>query len=232
MEDIAIVSGASSGLGFEIAKRLVEEGTNVCILSRDGNNLNNAYEKLLNVSNAKIEKFIGNVSDEEFVTEIFGELTKKYKIKWLYNVAGIGMFFPPEETTKEMIENVFEANLYGLILMSTAALKQMKINNEGNIINIMSSSAKQGRPNESIYCAAKWGARGYTESLIEWSKGTNIRVFAVYPGGMNTPFWDKIDGANQNVINFMDPKEVAEQIIYSVTNKRTIKITDITIDRI
>ena len=74
-----------------------------------------------------------------------------------------------------------------MILCSTETLK---VKNEQNlkIVNIMSSAALKGNPQEAVYCATKWGERGYTESLKAAYKGTTVKVIGVYPGGMNTEF--------------------------------------------
>jgi short-subunit dehydrogenase len=94
----------------------------------------------------------------------------------------------------------------------------------------MSTSALCGRDKETIYCAAKWGARGYTEALRTELKGTKRNIIAVYPGGMKTDFW-KIQGQDRDISGFMDPKEVAEKIVNAVIVKDKMLVTDITISR-
>lgn len=232
MKEIAIVTGGNSGLGLEMAKELATKGIHICIIGRNEIELESAYRTIKDLSNVDVLKFAGNVSNEEFVKRIYEKIAKEYEIKFLYNVAGIGRVAPPEDTTKEVLEQVLEANLIGLILMCSNALKYMKEQKEGTIVNIMSSAAKSGNPNESLYCAAKWGARGYTESLNAWSKGTKIKVIGVYPGGIKTPFWDRDLVIKPDISNFMDPEELAKQIIFSTTNKDTIKVSDISINRI
>ena len=75
------------------------------------------------------------------------------------------------------------------------------------IVNVMSTAALTGKKGESVYCAAKWGARGYTLAL---QAEIPQRVLAVYPGGMNTAFWP------EERANFMDPKEIAARIVAAV----------------
>jgi short-subunit dehydrogenase len=94
----------------------------------------------------------------------------------------------------------------------------------------MSTSALFGRAEETIYCAAKWGARGYTEALRTELKGTKRNIIAVYPGGMRTDFW-KIPGQNRDIISFMDPAEVASGIVNAVIVSDKMLVTDITINR-
>src|SRR5205809_655464 len=75
------------------------------------------------------------------------------------------------------------------------------------------AAAEVGKPNETVYCAAKWGARGYSEALRAEAKGTKLRVMTAAPGGMNTPFWP------QPRPDFMDPREVASVIVDAIHRK-------------
>jgi short-subunit dehydrogenase len=93
----------------------------------------------------------------------------------------------------------------------------------------MSTSALLGRATETVYCAAKWVARGFTEALRAELKGTNRRIVAVYPGGMNTPFLP--DKKGKDISDFMNPADVAEQIAHAVYGSDSIMVTDITINR-
>ena len=119
-----------------------------------------------------------------------------------------------------------------MILCSTEALK---ISNEKDlrIVNIMSSAALKGNKNEALYCSAKWGERGYTESLKAAYKGSSVKVIGVYPGGMNTEFWNN----NRNYVSeeksnsFMNPASVATVILDNILNYRDLNVADIIIER-
>ena len=97
----------------------------------------------------------------------------------------------------------------------------------------MSSAALRGNKQESVYCATKWGERGYTESLKVAYKGTSVKVIGVYPGGINTDFYknsrDYISEEKQST--FMDPKDVANVIINNVFNDINLTIGDLIIER-
>ncbi len=94
----------------------------------------------------------------------------------------------------------------------------------------MSTSALLGRDKETVYCASKWGARGYTEALRAELKGTKRNIIAVYPGGMKTDFY-KIADKDRDITAFMDPGAVAEKIVNAVLNADKLVVTDITINR-
>lgn len=111
----------------------------------------------------------------------------------------------------------------------------LKVKNEENlkIVNIMSSAALKGNKQEALYCATKWGERGYTESLKVAYKGTSVKVIGVYPGGMNTKFWDESrDYVSKEKSNsFMNPKDVATVILDNITNYKNLNVADIMIER-
>jgi short-subunit dehydrogenase len=164
--------------------------------------------------------------------EITGQFLKNNKIvtEHLFNNAGRGLYMEASLTTSEMIDSVLEANLKGMILLTSMILKITPPSEELTIVNIMSTSALVGREMETVYCAAKWGARGYTEALRAELSGTKRNVIAVYPGGMKTGFY-KITDSSRDISKFMDPAEVAEKIVNAVLNTHKLVVTDITINR-
>lgn len=97
----------------------------------------------------------------------------------------------------------------------------------------MFSAALRGNKQESVYCATKWGERGYTESLKVAYKGTSVKIIGVYPGGINTNFYknsrDYVSIEKQN--SFMNPKDVANVIINNVFNNINLTISDLILER-
>lgn len=230
MNKMSLVTGGSSGLGYGIAKCLLEKGYNVCISSRSDSKLDNAESQLSKASGSgQLHKCIANVGNENDVKNLFRFIKDQgVEIDMVFNAAGMGLFGVPESVTKEMIDRVFEANLTGTILVTSCALRVMK-DTGGTIVNIMSTAAHSGKAQESVYCAAKWGARGYTEAIQAAIKGTSIKVIAVYPGGMNTPFWTQDCGLSPDVSKFMSPYDVARTIVDTATKKDSSTITELTI---
>jgi uncharacterized protein len=232
MKKISLISGGASGLGLEIADHLVRSGKNVIILSRNGEKLERAAARLTkSASGSSVDAFICNVGREADVRKA-GEFLEKnnLSVEYLFNNAGMGQFANAEASTAAMIDTVFEANLKGMILLTSEILRITKKEDELTIVNIMSTSALIGRAQETIYCAAKFGARGYTEALRVEFKGTKRNIIAVYPGGMRTDFWNSID-ENKDLSRFMDPAEVAGKIVNAVTVSDKMLVTDITINR-
>jgi short-subunit dehydrogenase len=232
MQKICIVSGGSGGLGLEIAELLLKKGKNILILGRDANRLNKALSRLkITAQGNNAEAFKCNIGSETDIKKLIEYLTDNQLItEYLFNNAGRGLFMKAEKTTSEMIDDIFEPNLIGMILLTSAILKLTLQEEELSIVNIMSTSGLLGRPGETIYCAAKWGARGYTEALRAELKGTKRNIIAVYPGGMKTGFWDIAD-KDKDVSGFMDPAGVAEKIVDAVLVNDRLTVTDLTINR-
>ena len=219
MDKVVIISGGSSGLGFELAKKIIQRNLKVVILGRDEVKLETASKTLNSIVPKSVIHFACNIANEDKVKELYQKLVSDYQITHLFNCAGTGKFGKAEDVTQDIIDEVFAGNLKGMILLSSYLLKNTSSNDGAMIVNIMSTAALLGRAEESVYCAAKWGARGYTEALKAYTKGTNYKVIAIYPGGMNTAFWNG-SGSNPDVSKFMNAEEVANKIVISCFDVR------------
>lgn len=227
MNNIIIVTGGASGLGNELVKKLIEKDYFVCNIDIN--------EQKLNLMNGEFtsnyKSFCGDISNESFIIETIKSISKLGTIVGLINNAGEPAFKLPKDYRKEDIDKCFKG-LEGMILLTSQVLNAT---NEQNlkVVNIMSSAALRGNKQESVYCATKWGERGYTESLKVAYKGTSVKIIGVYPGGINTNFYknsrDYISEAKQNT--FMNPADVANVIVNNVFNNINLTISDLIIER-
>ncbi len=226
-KEIVIITGGASGLGLELVKQFVEKGYSVCNIDRDSEKMQTMDE----VYKDNYKGFVGDISDGAFVKDTINEISKLGNIKILINNAGEPSFKLPAEYEKEDIEKCFKG-LQGMILFSAETLK-VKEEKDLKIVNIMSSAALRGNKQESVYCATKWGERGYTESLKACYKGTSVKVIGVYPGGINTPFYKNSRDyvSEEKQATFMKPSDVAKTIITNITNETNLTIADIIIER-
>jgi short-subunit dehydrogenase len=232
MQKVSIISGGSSGLGLSIAEKLLKEGKNVIILGRDPEKLINAAEWLqTGLEGPGIYHFVCNIAKDEDIRKLGSYIqSQNFSVEFLYNNAGRGLDLRSEKTTGELIDKVFEPNLKGMILLTAEILRITPPDEELTIVNIMSTSALTGRANETVYCAAKWGARGFTEALRTELKGEKRNIIAIYPGGMKTAFW-KVADVNRDISRFMDPDEVASRIVNAILYSDHSIVSDITINR-
>lgn len=229
----AIITGGSSGLGFEIAKELRKKDIDVLLIGRDKEKLNNARARLHEIENdAIIECYDFDISNEKSVISFYEMLNdRKEIIAYLFNVAGKSFYGEMEKITYTNIINTLEANMIGLMLMTVHGVKHIRAfpTPKQRIISILSTAALKGKKFETVYNASKWGARGFLESVREEVANTNIEVINIYPGGMQTPFWDD-SLSGYAVDTFMRPDDVAKQIVEMATEHQ-IWISDVTINR-
>lgn len=234
MKNITIITGGSKGVGKELAKEFLKSGENVCIIARTKAELEKTQKELMIISNNDVVYYVGDISNETFVKTFYLDLTKKYNITCLVNNAGVGRFGSIFDNNKQMIDQVFQAIVYGTILMTTYALPYLKKNKDiVKIVNIISQSGKRAFKNESVYCSAKWAQEGYSQVLRAETFGTNIKVINVYPGGINTDFWKD----NRNYVkvgiekNFAKPDEVAQVVVENIKNKESLILKDIVFEQ-
>lgn len=226
-KEIVIITGGASGLGLALVKQFIEKNYFVCNIDRNFEMM----EALDNTYKYNYKGFIGDISDSKFVKNTIDEISKLGNIKILINNAGEPSFKLPKDYEKDDIDKCFKG-LQGMILFSTETLK-VKEEKDLKIVNIMSSAALRGNKQEAVYCATKWGERGYTESLKVAYKGTSVKVIGVYPGGINTEFYKNSRDyvSKEKQATFMKPEDVAKTIIDNVTNDTNLTVADIIIER-
>ncbi len=208
-------------------KQFLQKNYFVCNIDRDSEKmriLDSTYKN-------NYKGFIGDIADSVFVEDVINEISNLGNIKILINDAGEPSFKMPTKYQKEDIDKCFKG-LQGMILFSTETLK-IKEEKDLKIVNIMSSAALRGNKQEAVYCATKWGERGYTESLKVAYKGTSVKIIGVYPGGINTDFYknSKDYVSEEKQATFMKPCDVAKTIIYNITNDTNLTVADIIIER-
>ena len=229
--NIAVITGGSSGLGFEMAHLLNGKKLNVLLVGRSLEKLELAKKKLDSTGFALVDIFACDIGNEFEVKSLCVYMEgKSYEVEYLFNVAGTGMYGKVDEITENMIDRVFSANLKGLILMCKSFVPKMENYKKGSrIVNVLSTAALKGKKMESVYYAAKWGARGFTESLKDEVQSTGIEVMTVYPGGMKTAFWNE-STSGYDTQKFMDAEDVAEVIVDLALN-RNVYVSEVTINR-
>jgi NAD(P)-dependent dehydrogenase (short-subunit alcohol dehydrogenase family) len=225
----AVITGGSSGLGFALAESLAAAGVAVSIIARDDQNVGEAVERLRG-DGADAHGIACDVSSESQVRSTIDQVATMGPLGFLVNVAGVGRFGPVEDLTEAMIDEVLAGNLKGLMLATAAALPALRATG-GTVVSVLSSAALVGRADEAVYCAAKWGARGFMEALRVAVKDTSVRTLTVYPGGMRTAFWSPEAGPTPDLTSYMDPGDVARQILRVALDPGAAHVTEMTISR-
>lgn len=218
----AVVVGASSGLGKAVAEQLASEGVRVFALAR-------------RISQTKLPKTVNkincNIRDLDSIDQAWAQIDNQTKsVDFIVNCAGRGLVKNLEDTTREEIMDVLDINLKGNIYMAQEAYKRMLKRKSGHIINVGSTSSFKARELETIYCASKFGLRGFTESLRLAAHPHGIRVTGVYPGGMQSEnFWSVVPG--KDISNYIAPEHVATQIINLLKTPKSISPAELILER-
>ena len=229
MEKIAIVTGASRGIGREIAKSLARKGIKVIA------NYNNSQEKAeelkkeLKEEGYEIEIFKADVSKEEECQKLVEYSIKKYnKIDILVNNAGIDKYQLITEVTKKDWEEIINTNLYSAFCMCQKVLPNMIHNKNGCIINISSIWGIVGASTEVVYSISKAGIDGLTKALAKEVGPSNIRVNSIAPGYIETDInKDVTKEEKEEIIKEIplektgEPKEIAKCVNWLVEDNYT-----------
>ena len=196
---VAIITGGTRGIGFETAKKFLENGARVIVLGSKEESVTKAIKSLKEINNEyKIDGYWPNLSDLKDVSNTFDEIVEKYKkIDILVNNAGISAKESIYEYTEEDFKKIMDINVTGVFNCSKAASPIMKENGGGVILNTSSMVSMYGQPSGCGYPASKFAVNGLTKSLARELAKDNIRVNAVAPGIIYT---DMMKNVPDNII--------------------------------
>lgn len=225
-----VVTGASDGLGRCTVIKLAAAGSNIALLARNQENLNSLVEELS--SKYPQQKFIAYSCDlsqlDQIKTTVKKIISDFENIHILLNIAGIWQKMSPlENINVDDIQNIIQTNLIGLIQITNQLLPNLKTQTEAIIINDSSSSGIMPRPEQSVYCASKYGVTGFTEVLKVDLKGSSVRVAGLYQGGTNTQMFSKANDLDKPLNDFTDPNDLADVIVFMLTRPAKIWLHDI-----
>jgi short-subunit dehydrogenase len=225
-----VITGASGGIGAEMARLCAARGANLVLLARSFDKLQELKQELQQQFNAQVDIFQLDVSDTEKVQKIFQQIFAEIgHIDILVNNAGFGVFRSAHEATIEEIKGMFSVNVVGLMACTSMVLPSMRERRFGHIINIASQAGKIATPKSSVYSATKHAVLGYTNALRLELSDYNVKVTAVNPGPIATNFFTIADEKGtyvKNVQRFMlQPEFVARKVVDSMfTHTREINL--------
>jgi 3-oxoacyl-[acyl-carrier protein] reductase len=210
-----LITGASSGIGKAIALLFAREGADLCLVARREKELSK-IGKQCRAYGVKVLNLVTDITVKVQVERMTREsLAALKKIDILINNAGYGKYGPFTAVPIREWDKMWSVNVRGLVLVTQAIVPSMIEQKNGHIVNISSIQGTQTSPNASAYCATKYAVTGLTESLSKelWKDG--IKVSAVCPGGVLTPFLG-IPPEQKNQ-EFLEPEEVAKVVLDVVT---------------
>jgi NAD(P)-dependent dehydrogenase (short-subunit alcohol dehydrogenase family) len=227
---VAIVTGASRGIGRAISVALAKEAATVILAARSVEKLQETAEKV-SQAGGKAEIVVTELTEEESIKNLVKTTDEKFnRLDILINNAGITHSAKLEQTTTEDWQRCINVNARAPFILCREALPLLKQSHPAHIINIASVVGVKGYPMQSAYTASKHALRGMTISLAEELNGSNIRVHLLCPGGVDT---DMVGSVRPDIPkkDLIKPGEIAELVLYLVTHKGNAVIDELHIRR-
>ncbi len=203
-DKIAIVTGSSKGIGFETVKLLLDREVKVAGWSRSATQIEHP-----NFISVKVD-----VGDQKSVISAYEHTVQHLDkdISVLINNAGVGFVGSIESLEEEEWHLMFRTNVDSIFYCSKIVIPQMKVLQEGHIVNISSIAGTSGIEGMAGYCGTKHAVRGISHSMYKELRNDGIKVTTIYPGSTSTNFFDDIPAVTRND-NMMMPEDIALTII-------------------
>ena len=237
---VVVVTGSSTGIGFETSLLLAKSGFQTYATMRDLKKSKNITE-IANVENLPLTVIQLDVNDDRSVKDaIIQVVAENKRIDVLVNNAGYGLFSPLEDVSLSQVKEQFETNFFGVVRVTREVLPIMRKQRKGTIVNVSSVAGRVGTPVLSAYAASKFALEGLSESMRYELREWGINIVIIEPGAIRTkvfenvktgdirsrlesPYADLVEGASKGFGKMMDnsssPKLVAETILNAITSK-------------
>ena len=227
---VAIITGASRGIGTAISKMIAEMGCNIVIVGRDQERLGK-LENQFSRYGVKIKTLSVDLSDESAPEKIIQQTIAEFgRLDILINNAGIAYSKSIEETDINMWDTLMNINARAPFFLCKAALPYLKKSDQGTIINISSVIGRLGYINQAAYGASKHALMGFSKVLSLEVQKHNIRVHVIAPGGVATDLVKRMRPDIDEAL-LMQPEEIAGIVSFLLTFKGNAMIDEINVRR-
>lgn len=240
-----LITGGTSGIGYELAKIFAQKGHNIILVSRDEADLTITRNELLGmgVDTVIISK---DLFDKQSPFELYNEVCEKgYDVEILVNNAGQGQYGEFAETNIYRELSIIQLNISSLVVLTKLFLQDMLKKGRGKILNLSSIASKAPGPLNSVYHGTKAFVQSFTQAIAEEVKGKGITVTALLPGATNTDFYNKADMQQSKIVKegkLDDAKKVAQigydalmkgepMVVSGLKNKVKVALSNILSDK-
>lgn len=225
-DQVAVITGASRGIGKEIASQLAEEGVRLALLG-SSEDIHHTKEELERKGFSNILSFTADVSNENDIDHVIQATRNAFgRVDILINNAGVGQFKSVEKLTVEEWQKTFEVNVQGVFLASKAVLPLMKKQQFGTIVTVASDVSRYTIPEGSLYTATKYAVQGFMGSLAQEVREHGIRVGTVNPGMVDTYFANGTQGHPEKE-DWLKVQDIAEAVVYMVQAPKHMVIDEL-----
>lgn len=232
---VALVTGASSGIGEATALALAAEGALVALAARRMDRLEGLVRQITDAGGTALA-LACDVADEAQVNQAVQAVQEKWgRLDILINSAGIAVLGPVLGSDTSEWRSVFAVNVLGLMYATHAALPLMKAQGGGHVVNISSTASRSAPSGMSVYCASKWAVNAFSESLRQEAIAYKVRVTVIEPGMVASEFSDKITyeasreamAARFASLRALDPADIAAAVVYAVTQPSHVSVYEL-----
>jgi short-subunit dehydrogenase len=210
----ALVTGATSGIGYEIAKLFAKEQYNLVIVARDAEALERRAEEFKSQFNVEVVPLAKDLFKRESPFEVYDELKiRSIHIDVLVNDAGQGQYGEFVETDINREIEIIQLNIVAYVVLTKLFLRDMVAKGEGKILNVSSIGGEMPGPLQSVYHATKAFVTSFTEAIRSENKDRNITITALAPGVTDTDFFRKANQEDAKMVkegDLADPAKVAK----------------------
>lgn len=240
-----LITGATSGIGYELAKLFAADGWNIVAAARSSRDLLSVKVELENQYNITVIPISKDLFDPANANALYGEIkTKGIEIEILVNDAGQGLYGEFKDTDIERELAIIRLNIDSLIILTKHFLKDMIARGHGKILNLSSVASKVPGPLQSVYHGTKAFVQSFTEAVRNEVKDKGVVVTALLPGATDTDFFNKagmLNAKNVKEGKLADPADVAkdgydalmkgdDKIVSGMKNKIQVAMSNITPD--
>ncbi|MGW7939022.1 SDR family oxidoreductase [Staphylococcus xylosus] len=224
---VAIVTGASSGIGASIAETLSQHGVKVVLTGRNETRLSDVAKQLRENSQSEIDTYIVDVTQKDEVAKLVKETENKFgRVDILVNSAGLMLSSAITDGDVEAWENMIDVNVKGTLYGINAVLPIFLNQSTGHIINIASISGFEVTKQSTLYSASKAAVHTITQGLEKELAKTGVRVTSISPGMVDTPLSGNTDWGSRKKL---DPQDIAEAVVYALQQPGHVNINEVTV---
>lgn len=209
----ALITGGTSGIGYELAKIFAQNGYNLILVARTEDDLSVTANEFRGLYGVAVIPIARDLFQPFAAFDVYDEVKAKgITVNVLVNDAGQGVYGKFIETDISQQLDIIQLNISSLTVLTYLFLKEMVVRNEGKILQLASIVSEIPAPLQAVYGATKQYILSFTEALINEVKGTNVTITALQPGPTNTDFFNKAGAQNSKIVKetkLADPAEVA-----------------------
>jgi NAD(P)-dependent dehydrogenase (short-subunit alcohol dehydrogenase family) len=228
---VAIVTGASRGIGRATAIALASEGAHVIVSARTKTDLDKVVDEIREAG-GQATAVVGDASNENDVKRVVdAAISTRGTLDVLVNNAGVGILGAIDQTSIQDFDVQFASNVRSVFLFTRAVVPILKTNGGGNIVNVASISGLKGFAGASVYAASKFATIGMSRSLDIELREDQIKVTAICPAGVDTE-WAMGTGLTKEAVadvERLDPSTIADAVLYVLKQPANARVTELVV---